>query len=37
MMKKKHPPNQALQLTHYSALFRRADIFTPPKRAVMGS
>ncbi len=30
-------PNQALQLTHYSALFRCADIFTPPKRAVMGS
>ncbi len=32
-----HPPNQALQLTHYSALFQSADIFTLPKRAVMGS
>ncbi len=31
------PPNKALQLTHYSALFGCADIFTPPKRAVMGS
>jgi hypothetical protein len=31
------PSNQALQLTHYSALFQSADIFTLPKRTVMGS
>ena len=30
-------PNKLLQLTRYSALFRSADIFTPPKRAAMGS
>jgi hypothetical protein len=29
--------NKVLQLTHYSALFQCADIFTFPKRAVMGS
>jgi len=29
--------NKALKLTRYSALFRCADIFTPPKRTVTGS
>jgi len=27
----------SLKLTRYSALFRCADIFTPPKRTVTGS
>lgn len=29
--------NKVLQLTQYSALFQCADIFTSPKRAVLGS
>tara|TARA_R110002095_G_scaffold207645_2_gene192813 strand:- start:196 stop:327 length:132 start_codon:yes stop_codon:yes gene_type:complete len=32
-----HLSNKVLQLTHYSALFQSADIFTLPKRAVTGS
>ncbi|MBL1215830.1 MAG: hypothetical protein D8M61_20975 [Ignavibacteriae bacterium] len=32
----KSQPNQGINLTAYSALFRCAGIFTPPKRTVIG-